>query len=615
MTTRASGKVIAVNGRPMPPGVVRALIGHGVDGSAYDDALDRLAGVLRDGGYSVELLEACDTRAARPGSDQAELLLQAIGEGVCLADREGAVLWSNDFYASIDEASRADIGVCLREARDWFDQHSTRRRAKSRAFGGMNGGGTGGGSGAGFGSGRDTSPGVCRFEVEVSESDVVYELEITPADVHQGEDGEKGGDGGDGAGDRSGEVGAGLVQRMAVVVRDITASRRTMRKLDAIDKAGIELVRLDANAVRERNTYQRLELMEEKIVRLMHDVLNYDHFAIFLIDESRQKLELVISAGLPDEIHDLDLSPEHEGSGISGMVAATGKTYVCRDAASDERFIPGLSGARSSCTVPLQMHDRVIGIMDVESQSANVFTDSERQFLEIFARYIAIALHMLDLLVVERSATNLSVSGRVGGELEEPLADIVKEIDALSGTMIDPTKAGHLSRIREDVDAIRSRIANVAQGPQTLLGVDRALSDKKDDPVLKGKRALVADDEHKICKVIGAVLRSRGCAADVVMDGQSAIDALKRVAADGDEAKYDIVISDIRMPNRNGYEVFSAAKSLDDSIPVILMTGFGYDPHHSIVRASQEGMSGVLFKPFDIEQLIEAMHDAMAETE
>jgi putative methionine-R-sulfoxide reductase with GAF domain len=319
------------------------------------------------------------------------------------------------------------------EARDWFDQQTSRR--------------------------GDRDPGVCRFEVEAPESETVYELEITPADI---------------AGE--GASGGGRVERMAVVVRDITTSRRTMRKLDAIDRAGVELVRLDANAVRERNTYQRLELMEEKIVRLMHDVLNYDHFAIFLIDESRQKLELVISAGLPNEIHDLDLSPEQEGSGISGFVAATGETYVCRDAASDERFIPGLAGARSSCTVPLRMHDRVIGIMDVESKHANVFTDSERQFLEIFARYIAIALHMLDLLVVERSATNLSVSGRVGGELEEPLADIVHEIDALGETMIDPAKAGHLSRIREDVDAIRSRIANVAAGPQTLLGVDRALA-------------------------------------------------------------------------------------------------------------------------------------------
>ncbi len=577
MATRTTGKVIAVNGRPMPPGVVRALLGETagapLDPDAREASLERLMSLLRDAGYPVELMDASDARSGKPGGDQAELLLQAIGEGVCLADREGSVLWSNRFFGEIDESSRAEIAVCLREARDWFDQH----RARS--------------------TWREGGAEVCRFEVEASEAERVYELEITPADV---------------GGSRAEDGSPARVDRMAVVVRDITAARRSMRKLDAIDRAGIELVRLDANAVREKNTYQRLELMEEKIVRLMHDVLNYDHFAIFLIDESRQKLELVISAGLPNEIHDLDLSPETEGSGISGYVAATGKTYVCRDAASDERFIPGLAGARSSCTVPLTMHDRVIGIMDVESKHSNTFTESERQFLEIFARYIAIALHMLDLLVVERSATNLSVSGRVGGELEEPLADIVKEIDALGETMIDPKKAGHLARIREDVDAIRSRIANVAQGPQTLLGVDRALSDKREDPVLKGKRALVADDEHKICKVIGAVLRSRGCIADVVMDGQAAIDALKRVAESGDEPRYDIVISDIRMPDRNGYEVFSAAKAHDPDIPVILMTGFGYDPHHSIVRASQEGMSGVLFKPFDIEQLIDAMHDAMA---
>jgi CheY-like chemotaxis protein/putative methionine-R-sulfoxide reductase with GAF domain len=398
-----------------------------------------------------------------------------------------------------------------------------------------------------------------------------------------------------------------------VVVRDITSTRLSMRKLDAIDRAGLELVRLDAKTVRELNTYKRLELLEQKIVKLMHEVLEYDHFAIFVIDEPREKLELVIAAGLPQEIHNLDLSPEHEGSGISGYVAATGKSYICRDATADDRFIPGLAGARSSCTVPLRMHDRVIGIMDVESQTASAFKEADRQFLEIFARYIAIALHMLDLLVVERSQTNLSVSGRVGGELEEPLEDIVREIDALGETMIDPTKAGHLKRIREDVDAIRSKLASVAEGPRTLLGVERAMAEAGMDPVLGGKRALVADDEQKIVKVIEAVLTARGCEPVVVHDGQSAIDLLEK--AERGEGSFDIVISDIRMPDRNGYEVFSAAQHYAPGMPVILMTGFGYDPHHSIVRASQEGMSCVLFKPFDIEQLIQEMHRALEPAE
>jgi XTP/dITP diphosphohydrolase len=39
--------------------------------------------------------------------------------------------------------------------------------------------------------------------------------------------------------------------------------------------------------------------------------------------------------------------------------------------------------------------------------------------------------------------------------------------------------------------------------------------------------------------------------------------------------------------------------------------GFGYDPHHSIVRASQEGLSSVMFKPFKVDQLLEEVRKAL----
>ena len=41
-------------------------------------------------------------------------------------------------------------------------------------------------------------------------------------------------------------------------------------------------------------------------------------------------------------------------------------------------------------------------------------------------------------------------------------------------------------------------------------------------------------------------------------------------------------------------------------------TGFGYDPHHPIVRASQEGLSSVLFKPFQVERLVDEVKKALA---
>jgi FixJ family two-component response regulator len=44
---------------------------------------------------------------------------------------------------------------------------------------------------------------------------------------------------------------------------------------------------------------------------------------------------------------------------------------------------------------------------------------------------------------------------------------------------------------------------------------------------------------------------------------------------------------------------------------VILMTGFGYDPHHCIVRASQEGLQSFLFKPFKATQLMDALRKSL----
>jgi DNA-binding NtrC family response regulator len=123
-------------------------------------------------------------------------------------------------------------------------------------------------------------------------------------------------------------------------------------------------------------------------------------------------------------------------------------------------------------------------------------------------------------------------------------------------------------------------------------------SEKARDPDLDGKRVLVADDEPNIRQTIADVLTRYGCKVDMAADGNEACALLAA------QARYDLVLTDIKMPHKNGYEIFAAAKKIGHSPPVILMTGFGYDPNHSIVRASQEGLAAVLFKPFKVDQLV-----------
>ncbi|MFZ4574576.1 MAG: hypothetical protein ACOYN0_09275, partial [Phycisphaerales bacterium] len=78
--------------------------------------------------------------------------------------------------------------------------------------------------------------------------------------------------------------GPGLLHGLVVVIRDVTAARRLQFKVNAIDQAGSELLRFDADVVRRYNAHERLKLLEEKITRYARDLLNFDHFAIRLLD-------------------------------------------------------------------------------------------------------------------------------------------------------------------------------------------------------------------------------------------------------------------------------------------------------------------------------------------
>ena len=133
-----------------------------------------------------------------------------------------------------------------------------------------------------------------------------------------------------------------------------------------------------------------------------------------------RRLELVIANGIEPLSIGHTISAEAEGNGISGWVAATGRSYICRDCSDDPRYMGGLEGARSSLTTPLRLHDRVIGVLNVESDKIEQFDDEGRLLLELYGRYVAMAVNILDMLIVERYTTNRRLSNNVITELEDP---------------------------------------------------------------------------------------------------------------------------------------------------------------------------------------------------
>jgi CheY-like chemotaxis protein len=527
-----------------------------VETSTIDQAISALrseqfAAVFADAGDFLPLERALV-------SQQANLILNTIGEGVCIVDGEGRCNWMNKKMQAWPARVHEKIRRTCQEAFQLFSTQVTPPKDEAPAA---------------FNRSK-------RYALNIEDQQFL-ELIASPV-INPG----------------------GQVVQVVAVVWDATGTRRLQQKIDAIDKAGRELVRLESDAMSKMNVGQRLKLLEEKIISFTRELMHFDHFAIRLLDRKTNKLEVVISQGLPADALNIELFAQMEGHGISGYVAATGRSYICPDVERDPRYVTGLSNAKSSLTVPLRLHDRVIGIFNIESTQRAAFNEDDRQFAEIFGRYVAIALNILDLMVVERQGVAHKVADDVSAEVAGPLNDICSDATSLMDDYIGHDDLrNRLQQIIDNVGSVRKSLKQVAEGPNTVLGASD-IKEEADDPLLSGARVLVADDEPNIRGTISDVLRKYHAVVTAVPTGAAAITEIE-------QHEFDLIVSDIKMPDKTGYDVFAAARKKNQNLPVILMTGFGYDPNHCIVRASQEGLQAVLFKPFKVDQFLAEVRKAL----
>ena len=492
-------------------------------------------------------------------------ILERIGEGIGVVDSHGALVWTDARFKVHDEQIRSEFIRIAREALDRFnlpakDADSTRRQCKRFMF---------------------------------QHGPAHYELIACPASLDQTQD---------------------RVTSVVGVLWEVTTSQLLQSKIEAIDAAGADLLRIEPASVNKMNMAERLKMLEQKIVRAVHQVLSFDNFEIRLLDRESGQLELVIAENIsPLKIGEV-LYSRPEGNGISGHVASTGRSFICNDVQAEPMYREGLENAASSLTVPLMLHDRVIGTFNVESRERNAFTDNDRRFAEIFGRYIAAALNILDLLVVERFTTNEQVAENVVTELSIPLGDLITQATTLrDANRHNEAIRSSAEQMLQTISKLRERLESCTAGPRTILGAEQELHRHEPDPLLMGKRILVADDEPAIRETLHELLTQKGSVVTVCPSGVETIEVLENSRRNSQQ-RFDLVLSDIKMPDRNGYEVYRTAKSIDPDTPVILMTGFGYDPHHCIVRASQEGLQSFLFKPFKATQLMDVLKKALSQS-
>jgi CheY-like chemotaxis protein len=396
-------------------------------------------------------------------------------------------------------------------------------------------------------------------------------------------------------------------QHLVVTIRDVTDEMLQQQKLAAIHQAGIELADLTAEELKDMTVEQRIELLKSNILHFTKDLLRFDVVEIRLLDPKSNRLEPLLAEGILDEAARRNLYASPTGNGVTGYVAATGKSYNCEDTCNDPLYIEGFAGARSSLTVPLIFHDQVIGTFNVESPELRAFSESDVQFLEIFSRDVAVALNTLELLQAEKfgatAASIEAIHSAVALPVDAILNDAVCAMERYIGH--DPELVERLQSILKNSREIKQLIQKVGQSMAPIeVGDEDDVQDRH--ALLRSKHILVVDADEQVRSAAHHLLERYGCSVETAHDGSEAVYMARAMRQEGG---YHVIISDRHLPDMSGYDLFLKLKDLMNPVPFVLMNGFGYDREHVVCNARRAGLQpfALLFKPFRLDQLLDVV--------
>jgi len=236
---------------------------------------------------------------------------------------------------------------------------------------------------------------------------------------------------------------------------------------------------------------------------------------------------------------------------------------------------------------------------------------------------IGFAKNLSDILHRDQLSTLGEVTIGLSHEINNPLAVILnqtalldQDVSRLAGDADCSVEVERLDAIRREVARISEIVARLGEmvdedayetvdylGPSRMVDLRKKRS-AKPDRRLEGLRILVVDDDPGIVTSLSEILRGDGCQVETAADGSEAQAHLEK-------ASFDLVLTDVVMPNMDGYDLFQYAREKHPDLPVLMMTAFHYDKDHIIKRSRLRGLDGVIFKkPVDPDRLRQVILDS-----
>lgn len=199
-----------------------------------------------------------------------------------------------------------------------------------------------------------------------------------------------------------------------------------------------EILTLLLEASERINSTLDIDELMVRIAEVVKRAVDYEVFAILLMNEKAQELRVRFSIGHPDNmVRGLRIKV---GEGIVGGAAQTRRSVLVNDVSADPRYIQSVPSMRSELAVPLVNKNRVIGVVDLEAPWPNSFIERHQYLMELLAGRIAAAIENAGLYRRSvRQARTLQLLNEISRELSSVLVlgELLRKIGTITRRLID----------------------------------------------------------------------------------------------------------------------------------------------------------------------------------
>jgi sigma-B regulation protein RsbU (phosphoserine phosphatase) len=185
------------------------------------------------------------------------------------------------------------------------------------------------------------------------------------------------------------------------------------------------------------NTTLDLNTLMHRVADLVRAVIDYRIFAILLLNDKTNELRMRFQTGHTPEAERMRIKIGH---GIVGQAALQRKSMLIDDVKKDEHYINIHDKVMSELAVPLIVKNKVIGVIDIQSEHGSFFTHEHRRLLELTASRMGVAIENARLYTrVSRQAQTLTVLSEISREISSilDLDDLLERVGQVLKRVVD----------------------------------------------------------------------------------------------------------------------------------------------------------------------------------